>query len=85
MARLLFIVVVLGLLALAIARLRAGRLHFRIADWPLGKQVEAGLAAFFATAATLGAIAQEYAFALWLGLMAAVIATFSLITWPKDR
>lgn len=84
MARLLLMIVVLGLLALAIARLRAGRLHFRIADWPLGKQIEAGLASLFAVAAILGATAQEYGFALWLGLMAALIAAFSLLTWPKN-
>ncbi|MEQ1437965.1 hypothetical protein AAG565_01260 [Fontimonas sp. SYSU GA230001] len=85
MARLLFILVVIGLLALAVVQLRAGRLHFRIADWPLGKQVEAGLAVLFAAVAALGLAAQEYGFALWLGLMAALIAAFSLLTWPKKR
>lgn len=81
MAPWLTAIVVLGLAALAITRVRAGRLHFRVSDWPLGKQIEAGLALLFALAALLGALAGEYAFAGWLGLMAAIIATFSILTW----
>ncbi len=84
MAELLILVVIFSVLALVLVRVRTGRLHFRVADWPLGKQVEAGLALLFAGAALLGALAGEYAFASWLGLMAAVVCAFAVLTWPRS-
>lgn len=85
MAPLLTVIVILGLLVLGVLRVRAGHLHFRVADWPLPKQIEAALALVFAGAAGLGTLAGEYAFASWLGLMAAIIAAFALLTWPKNE
>ena len=85
MAEVLTIIVVLGVFALAVARMRTRGLHFRVADWPLGKQLEGGLALVFAVAALLGTIAGEYAFAGWLGLMAVIVATFAVLTWPRER
>lgn len=85
MAEVLTIIVVLGVLVLAITRMRTHGLHFRVADWPLGKQLEGSLALVFAVAAALGTIAGEYAFAGWLGLMSAIVATFAVLTWPRDR
>lgn len=85
MAQLLTIVVVLGALALIVTRMRARRIHFRVSEWPIGKQIEAGLAVIFAIAAALGALAGEYGFASWLAVMAAVIAAFCVLTWPGDR
>lgn len=85
MAEVLTIIVVLGVFALAVARMRTRGLHFRVADWPLGKQLEGGLALVFAVAGLLGTIAGEYAFAGWLGLMAVIVATFAVLTWPRER
>lgn len=85
MAEVLTVVVILGVFALVLVRMRTRGLHFRVADWPLGKQIEGSLALVFAVAAALGTIAGEYAFAGWLGLMAAIVATFAVLNWPKDR
>ena len=85
MAELLTIIVILGVFVLAVARMRTRGLHFRVAEWPVGKQVEGGLALVFAIAALLGTIAGEYAFAGWLGLMALIVAAFAVLTWPRER
>ncbi|MES0873832.1 hypothetical protein [Sinimarinibacterium thermocellulolyticum] len=84
MAQLITLIVVLGTLALILTRIRAGALHFRFGEWPLGQQIEAGLALLFALLAALAAAAGEYGFASWLVSMAALLAAFAVLTWPKS-
>jgi hypothetical protein len=84
MPQILTAIVVLGTLALIVTRIRAGQLHFRFGEWPLGQQIEAGLAVLFALLATLAAAAGEYGFSTWLALMAALLAAFAVLTWPKS-
>jgi hypothetical protein len=76
-------IVVLGALALIVTRVRAGQIHFRVGEWPLGQQIEAGLALFFAVIAVLAVVAGLYGFAVWLALMAALLVAFAVLTWPK--
>jgi hypothetical protein len=83
MAQILTAIVVLGALALIVTRVRAGQIHFRVGEWPLGKQIEAGLALFFAIVAALAVVAGLYGFAVWLALMAALLVAFAILTWPR--
>ena len=83
MATLITAVVVLGTLALLVTRVRAGQIHFRFGEWPLGQQIESGLAVLFAVLAALAGAAGEYGFATWLALMAALLVAFAVLTWPK--
>lgn len=83
MAQIITVIVVLGTLALIVMRIRAGQIHFRFGEWPLGQQIEAGLAVLFALLCALAAAAGEYGFSTWLALMAALLAAFAVLTWPK--
>jgi hypothetical protein len=85
MAQILTAIVVLGTLALIVTRVRAGQIHFRVGEWPLGQQIEAGLAVFFGIVAALAVVAGLYGFAVWLALMAALLMAFAVLTWPKPR
>lgn len=83
MAQILTAIVVLSALALIVTRVRAGQIHFRVGEWPLGQQIEAGLALFFALVAALALVAGLYGFAVWLASMAALLIAFAVLTWPK--
>ena len=83
MAQLLTAIVVLGTLALIVTRIRARQIHFRFGEWPLGQQIEAGLAVVFAVLAALAGAAGEFGFATWLALMAALLVAFAVLSWPK--
>ena len=84
MAPIITVIVVLGTLALIVTRIRAGQIHFRFGEWPLGQQIETGLAVLFAVLAALAGAAGEYGFSTWLVLMAALLAAFAVLTWPKS-
>lgn len=84
MLRILIIVALIGLLALLIWRIRAGRIELRASKWPLGQQAEAALAALLGAAAILGALAGEFTFAGWLLLVSAATAALALLSWPKQ-
>ncbi len=85
MAQILTLIVALGTLALIVTRVRAGHIHFRFGEWPLGQQIEAGLAIVFGIVAALAILAGLYGFAVWLALMAALLVAFAVLTWPKNR
>ncbi len=84
MAQLLTAIVVLGTLALIVTRISARQIHFRFGEWPLGQQIEAGLAVVFAVLAALAGAAGEFGFATWLALMAALLVAFAVLSWPKS-
>ncbi len=85
MIRLLLLVVIVGVIALLIWRVRAGKLQLRVSTWPLGQQIEMGAAALLAVAALLGLAAGEFNFAGWLALVSATVATLALLSWPDQR
>ncbi|WP_143383693.1 hypothetical protein [Fontimonas thermophila] len=84
MAEILTAIAALGVLLLIFGRARTRGMHWRVAEWPLGKRVEGALALVFAVLALLGFLAGEYGFAGWLTLMAAIIAAFAMLTWPRQ-
>lgn len=83
MAQILTLIAIASALILVVLRIRSGHLHLRVADWPLGQQIEAGLALLFSLVAVLALIAGEYGFALWLGLMAALLLAFTALSWRR--
>ncbi len=78
MAELLTLIAVLGFLVLAVIGVRRRHLHFRVADWPLARQLETALALAFALFGGLALIAGERWFAAWLLLMGLLMLTATL-------
>ncbi len=85
MIRLVLIAAIVGVIALLIWRVRAGKLKLRVSTWPLGQQIEMGVAALAAVAAMLGLAAGELDFAGWLALVSATTAALALFSWPSQR